>query len=129
MQPSDSTSLFSNYLVDRVHYDEMIQPNGHPRTHCKKLYGALNKSGIQDLRLLQERAERFFLHEGITFAVYDEDGAQERIIPIDLLPRIIAANDWQMLDRGLRQRLKAMNRFLGDIYGPNRSLTYGDLSI
>lgn len=125
MPVSDSKTLFTNYSVDDVHYDEMFHSDGNPRTHCKSLCDALNGIGIEEIKFMQDRAERFFLHEGITFAVYGEEGAQERIIPIDLLPRIIAAHDWQILDQGLRQRLSALNQFLADIYGRKRILTDG----
>jgi len=122
MQDSESTTLFENYQVDGIHYDELFHPDGRVRQHCKALCDALDSIGISEIKLMQDRAERFFLHEGITFAVYGEEGAQERIIPIDLLPRIVAAHDWKLLDEGLRQRLKALNLFLGDIYGSKRIL-------
>ena len=125
MQASNSKMLFDNYPVECAHYDEMFLSDGNPRPHCKKLCKALNSIGVEEIKLMQDRAERFFLHEGITFAVYGEQGAQERIIPIDLLPRILAAQDWQTLDQGLRQRLKALNLFLGDIYGDKRILSDG----
>ncbi len=125
MPDSDSKTLFANYPVDDVYYDEMFHPDGRPRTHCQKLCDALNGINIEEIKFMQDRAERFFLHEGITFAVYGEEGAQERIIPIDLLPRILAAHDWQILEQGLRQRLKALNRFIGDIYGAKQILTDG----
>ena len=66
-----------------------------------------------------------FLQEGITFAVYGEAGAQERIIPIDVVPRIVDADTWEFIERGLRQRLKALNLFLADIYGRGRILSDG----
>ena len=74
---------------------------------------------------MQERAERAFRYEGVTFAVYGEEGARERIIPIDFLPRILDADEWEFLERGLRQRLEALNRFLADVYGPARILADG----
>ena len=78
---------------------------------------------------MQNRAEQSFLHEGITVAVYGEEGAQERIIPIDFLPRILTAKDWNFISRGLRQRLKALNLFLADIYGPKEILADGVMPV
>ena len=125
MNPSEPTSLFSNYSVGKVYFDEMFRPDGTPRNACRMLYEALNEFSIEEMQTMQEHAERFFLHEGITFAVYGDDGAQERIIPIDLLPRILTPNDWRILDRGLTQRLSALNQFLGDIYGAKKILLDG----
>ncbi len=119
----ESESLFSNYPVDEVFFDEMFLPDGTPRDACRKLFDALSSVSIDEIKSMQERAERFFLHEGITFAVYGDEGAQERIIPIDLLPRILSAADWQILDQGLRQRLKALNLFLADIYSDRKILS------
>ena len=89
-----------------------------PRDHCRKLWEALDGMPRAEIAAMQERAEHSFLHEGITFAVYGEEGAQERIIPIDVLPRLLDAGAWELIERGLRQRLEALNRFLADIYGP-----------
>ncbi len=125
MRTSDSKSLFSNYETNEVYYDEMFHPEGEPRAHCHKLVKALNQISAEDIRSMQERAERSFLYEGITFAVYGEGRSQERIIPIDLLPRIVSAADWNILDQGLRQRLKALNLFLRDIYNAKQILSDG----
>ena len=83
----------------------------------------------EEIAAIQERAERSFLHEGITFAVYGEEGAQERIIPIDVLPRIIDAATWDFIERGLHQRIKALNLFLADIYGRGRILSDGVIPV
>ena len=107
----------------------MFRPDGTPRNHCRKLCDALDNIDTEEIKAMQERAERSFLHEGITFAVYGEGGSQERIIPIDFLPRIVSTHDWNILDRGLRQRLKALNLFLGDIYGSKRILSDGVLPV
>ena len=77
MSPSEPTSLFSNYSVGNVYFDEMFRPDGTPRNACKMLYEALNEFSVEEMQTMQEHAERFFLHEGITFAVYGDDGAQE----------------------------------------------------
>ena len=125
MTASDTPPLFANYEVDESFYDEMFRSIDEPREHCRRLCDALNRISTEEIESMQERAERAFLHEGITFAVYGEGGSQERIIPIDFLPRLLAAADWKILDRGLKQRLKALNLFLGDIYGAQRIISDG----
>ncbi len=118
-------TLFSGYEVNEVFYDEMFNADGSVRAHCHRLWETLNEISPADIAQLQERAERSFLNEGITFAVYGEAGAQERIIPIDFLPRLVSANDWNFIERGIQQRLHALNLFLGDIYGPRKILSDG----
>ena len=120
--PLEGESLFAGYEMDPSFYDEMFEPGGAPREHCGKLWKALDSMSRAEITTMQERAERSFLHEGITFAVYGEEGAQERIIPIDLLPRILDGGAWDLIERGLRQRLEALNLFLADVYGPARCL-------
>ena len=118
-------ALFSKYEVDETYYDEMFLADGGVRKHCRRLLNALECISSDEISSMQERAERSFLHEGITFAVYGEEGSQERIIPIDFLPRIISAGDWEFLERGLKQRLTALNLFLADIYGTRKILSDG----
>ncbi|MDE0702113.1 MAG: circularly permuted type 2 ATP-grasp protein [Rhodospirillaceae bacterium] len=117
--------LFAGYETDPAFYDEMFDADGAPRAHCRELWAALGETPRDELATMQERAERSFLHEGITFSVYGEEGAQERIIPIDIVPRIVDAEQWDLLERGLRQRLEALNLFLADIYGPGRVIADG----
>lgn len=121
--------LFDGYETDPAFYDEMFDDAGTPREHCRELWTALGDMTHVEVANMQERAERSFLHDGITFSVYDERGAQERIIPIDVLPRLIDADDWDFIERGLRQRLEALNLFLADIYGPGRILEDGVIPV
>ena len=65
---------------------------------------------------LQDGVYRHFLHEGITFTVLDADKATEQIIPIDCVPRLLTAGEWEHIERGLKQRLAALNLFLKDVY-------------
>ena len=122
---SGRCGLFADYGTDPAFYDEMFDPDGVPREHCRELWNTLKDTAPGEMAQMQERAERSFLHEGITFSVYGEESAQERIIPIDIIPRLVSAEDWDFLERGLRQRLKALNRFLSDIYGAGRILADG----
>ena len=120
-----SEHLFADYRIEPAFYDEMFDPSGAPRPQCRLLFEALDALPRLEIANMQERAERAFRYEGVTFAVYGEEGAQERIIPIDFLPRILDAGEWEFLERGLRQRLKALNLFLADVYGPARILADG----
>ena len=117
--------LFAGYTIDPDCYDEMFSEAGAPRPHCRALWEALDAMPRAEIASMQERAERSFLHDGVTFAVYGEEGAHERIIPIDFLPRILNAREWALIERGLRQRLEALNRFLADVYGKARILADG----
>ena len=126
---SNGKHLFAGYEIDADFYDEMFDATGAPRHHCRKLWEALDAIPRAEIASMQERAERSFLHEGITFSVYDEEEAHERIIPIDFLPRILYASEWDLIERGLRQRLEALNLFLADIYGPARILADGVLPV
>ncbi len=122
---SPGRRLFAGYACDPAFYDEMFERGGVPRPHSRNLWEALDAMPPEAAAGLQERAERSFLHEGVTFSVYGEDGAEERIIPIDVFPRIIDAAEWAIIERGLRQRLEALNLFLADVYGPARILADG----
>ena len=85
---STGQRLFAAYETRPAFYDEMFEASGAPRAHCRELCEALDGMRPAEIAAMQEYAERSFLHQGITFAVYGEEGAQERIIPIDFLPRL-----------------------------------------
>jgi uncharacterized circularly permuted ATP-grasp superfamily protein len=81
---------------------------------------------LDEFRRRKELADETFLRHGVTFAVYsDEQSGVERVFPFDLIPRIIAADDWREMERGLRQRIEALEAFLGDVYGEGRCMTEG----
>ena len=117
--------LFANYSLDDRFHDEMFSEPGKPREHYRLLLEALASLPLDRVAGMQEEAERSFLNDGITFAVYGEDSAQERIIPIDFLPRILARTEWECIVAGLTQRLRAINLFLKDVYGPARAVSDG----
>jgi uncharacterized circularly permuted ATP-grasp superfamily protein len=96
-------------------YDEMCEPDGEVRPHFRALAARLNTLAPDDLAERQRTLERFFLLQGITFTVYGAESTTERIIPTDLLPRIIPGAEWSKIEAGLTQRLKALNMFLADI--------------
>ena len=112
---------FDNYDLDPAIYDEMFLQDGTPREHCEQLYETLTRSSAEELNSIQERVARSFSNEGITFTVYGADEADERIIPVDSIPRVMSAPDWREIETGLTQRLRALNLFLEDVFGPSRS--------
>ena len=116
---------FDSYDLDPSIYDEMFLPDGTPREHCGQLYETLIEFSPKGLANIQERVTRSFSNEGITFTVYGDDEADERIIPIDCLPRVMSASDWQDLEAGLTQRISALNQFLDDVYGEARIIADG----
>jgi uncharacterized circularly permuted ATP-grasp superfamily protein len=117
-------AMFANYLLDAA-YDEMFDHAGEPRPHCQALYQDLLAASVPELRDHQSEAEKTFLTQGITFTVYGDTQGTERIFPYDLLPRVITAAEWRVLERGLTQRLTAINLFLTDIYHQGRILAEG----
>ena len=114
-------SLFSQYGLDNA-YDEMFEANWRARPHYGPLIEELLVASQDELRQRQLEADRAFLTQGITFTVYGDDQGTERIFPFDLLPRIITSREWDTLERGLAQRLTAINLFLKDIYHEGRIL-------
>ena len=108
---------FHNYSLDPAIYDEMFLPGGQPRDGWHRLQRELADFSDEELVNIQERVTRSFSNEGITFTVYGDDEADERIIPIDCIPRLLPAAEWDDLAAGLEQRLRALNHFLQDVYG------------
>ena len=116
---------FDAYDLNAEIYDEMFLPDGTPREHCRELYDTLCRLSDEELGAIQERVTHSFSTEGITFTVYGDDEADERIIPIDCVPRLLSAAEWQHLESGLTQRIGALNRFLADVYGEARIIADG----
>ena len=108
-----------------VPYDEMMAPDGEVRPHYAALARRVASLADEDLAERQRLLERFFLLQGITFTVYGAESSTERIIPTDLLPRIIPAAEWTTIEAGLIQRLRALNMFLADIYSDQKILRDG----
>ena len=116
---------FRDYARDAAVYDELFQPDGLPRPGWETLHRALGNFSDGELAGIQERVNSSFTSEGITFTVYGDDEAEERIIPIDCVPRLLSGADWRYLEAGLFQRVRALNRFLQDVYGEARIIADG----
>jgi len=106
-------------------YDEMFDRDGLVRQHYAAFDARLSQLPPEELQRRQQACELSFLHQGITFTVYSDNQSTERIIPTDLLPRIVTAPEWDRIERGLKQRIQALNLFLRDIYSEGRVLRDG----
>ncbi|CAH0995544.1 hypothetical protein EMA8858_01667 [Emticicia aquatica] len=115
---------FNNYNTENF-FDEMVTPDGNPRIGNQFLKNKIENLAFENLKNKQKAAERSMVSAGITFNVYSEDGGTERIIPIDIVPRIIDSQEWDNLERGLVQRITALNLFLQDIYNEQKIIRDG----
>jgi uncharacterized circularly permuted ATP-grasp superfamily protein len=106
-------------------YDEMFRSTDLPRKQYRPLYTQLLNLGADELRRSKQEADQSFFNQGITFTVYGSEKGTERIFPHDLLPRIITAAEWETIERGLTQRITALNLFLKDVYHEARIIEEG----
>lgn len=106
-------------------YDEMFERPGVPREHCRAVADTLAQMTDADLAESRHRADLSFLNLGITFTVYSESTGVERIFPFDLIPRVIPTNEWAHIERGLKQRIMALNAFVQDVYNEQAIITSG----
>lgn len=97
-------------------YDELFLGDGAPRPEFRSLVDRIDSLPEGDFLRYHKAAERDLMHMGITFNVYGDELGQERIFPFDLVPRLVTAEEWDRVERGLRQRIRALNMFLNDIY-------------
>jgi uncharacterized circularly permuted ATP-grasp superfamily protein len=119
-----AASLFARYELDSS-FDEMFSPGHLPRDAYRLLFDRLLELPATEWRHRQQAADRAFLNQGVTFTVYGNDEGTERIFPYDILPRIISGAEWSVVERGLAQRLLALNLFLKDIYHEGKILAEG----
>lgn len=106
-------------------YDEMFAASGDARDHYHSLHKQLLNLPAEELLRSKQEADLSFFNQGITFTVYDREEGTERIFPHDLLPRIITSAEWQTIERGLTQRITALNLFLKDLYHERHILRDG----
>lgn len=106
-------------------YDEMLEADGAPRAHCDDYWRWLEAQPQELLAQKRSEADALFHRVGITFAVYGESSGTERLIPFDIVPRMIPAGDWARLEAGLAQRVRALNAFIADIYHEQNILQAG----
>jgi uncharacterized circularly permuted ATP-grasp superfamily protein len=104
-------------------YDEMFDSQGAARAGCALLARTLASIPDDEFARRQRAAERALLHIGSTFNVYGHEQGVEKIFPFDMIPRIVPASEWRVLERGLAQRARALNLFIDDVYHSQRALT------
>ena len=97
-------------------YDEMFLPDGTPRPEARALVDRIEGLPTGEFMRRHTAAEQTLLNTGITFTVYGDEAGTERIFPFDVVPRIIAHDAWDPIERGLKQRVEALNRFIDDVY-------------
>jgi uncharacterized circularly permuted ATP-grasp superfamily protein len=108
-------------------YDEMFEAAGKPRPHVRLLLEIIESLSDGQLLRYKHAAERLLLQMGITFNVYGDSAGTERIFPFDLIPRIVPAEEWDRIERGLKQRIHALNAFLDDMYHDRKILRNGTI--
>jgi uncharacterized circularly permuted ATP-grasp superfamily protein len=116
--------LFEGYDLAGF-FDEMFDADGAPRRHYRRLHGALGGMSATEFRARCELADLTLVNQGITFTVYGDAQGVEKPFPVDLVPRIVPAEEWAVLKRGLEQRVRALNLFLHDVYHEGKILKDG----
>ncbi len=120
-----ATPLLADYPGLPGTWDELFTESGAPRPAFRKAYDALGAHTRAGFAMCQGLAERALLNQGVTFSVYSDQRGTEKIFPFCLVPRMVSAPDWAALERGLVQRVRALELFLDDIYGDQRILADG----
>jgi uncharacterized circularly permuted ATP-grasp superfamily protein len=123
--PEPGSRLFDGYRPHATAWDEMFQQPGVPHAHCQSLVARLGRLGRDELLARRQSADLAFINQSITFSVYSDRRGVEKIFPFDLLPRPVAAQEWTRVERGLLQRIQALNAFLDDVYHDQRILRDG----
>lgn len=110
-----SSTLFNTYQVSPTVWDEMFSQDA-TRKHYANVQGYLESVSNESLTRKEELAKSLFMSQGVTFTVYSSGEGIEKIFPFDIIPRIITAAEWDLIERGIKQRLRALNLFIKDIY-------------
>ncbi|MGA3067518.1 MAG: circularly permuted type 2 ATP-grasp protein, partial [Tepidisphaeraceae bacterium] len=113
--------MFDNYEVNGL-FDEVFAASDEPRSHYAPLVSRLKALGHPAFERRRRMTDVLFRNQGITFTVYSDTRGVEKIFPFDLVPRIVPADEWELIERGLTQRITALNLFCQDIYHGQRIL-------
>ena len=125
-KPEEKSNLFEAYQQRPEFYDEMFSTNKTPHSFTKEFVKSFNNFPLQDIRSIDKLTSRFFLNEGITFNIYDDKkGGVQRTFPMDIIPRVMSSEEWNFIEKGLSQRMRALNLFLKDIYSEEKILKDG----
>ena len=106
-------------------FDETFESPGKPRKTCLQFASRLQELTDEELASRQEAAEFLLRDLGITFTVYGHESGTEKICPFDLLPRIVNGNEWDEIEKGLKQRIEALNLFVDDVYNDQKIIRDG----
>ncbi|MCC9654804.1 circularly permuted type 2 ATP-grasp protein [Rhodopirellula halodulae] len=106
-------------------FDEVVDQKGVARPDSVALVDLINRLPPGELKRRQQAIERSLYQMGITFTVYSDSAGTEKIMPFDIVPRIVAPDVWTHIDSGLKQRIRALNRFLSDIYNERKIIADG----
>src|SRR4051812_49248058 len=117
--------LFDDYQRHPTAWDELFAAPGRPHGCTVPLLERLGELTVPEFQMLRSNADLVFINQGITFSVYSDRRGVEKIFPFDLVPRPIAGAEWQNLEAGLQQRIKALNLFLHDVYHDRNILRDG----
>src|SRR6201986_1761871 len=109
-------AYFNQYHPTPNTWDEMFGADSKICDHYQKVINYLTKESIDELNKKEDLAKRLFMSQGITFTVYNSGEGIEKIFPFDIIPRIITADEWAFVEKGIKQRLTALNLFLKDVY-------------
>jgi uncharacterized circularly permuted ATP-grasp superfamily protein len=110
---------FAAYSADGF-YDEMFDVDGTPRPRCEGIVRRIEALSEGELQRRQRDAERTLMNLGITFTVYGHEAGTEKIWPFDVVPRVVEATEWDVIERGLKQRITALNMFIDDVYNERK---------
>jgi uncharacterized circularly permuted ATP-grasp superfamily protein len=117
--------LFESYKPIPGTFDEMVDDDGQPRPQARRAVRTLEGLSPTQFSQYQSLAELSLYSQGVTFSVYSDRRGTEKIFPICLVPRVIAAAEWERVEKGLAQRISALCAFLDDMYGPQKILASG----
>lgn len=117
--------MFFDQYSNNKFFDEMFDSDGTVRPHYRAILERLQTLTVDTYEQKRQAVDLSFLRQGITFTVYGEEEGTEKIFPFDLMPRIIPHSEWEFLERGLTQRIQALNMFLKDVYSEQRIIKEG----
>ena len=126
-RPTHPAGPFSETYDPGAFFDEMYAATGQPRPHYRELAEELGRLSSDEFEERRRAVELSFVNQGIGFTVYGQEEGIERIFPFDLIPRVIPGAEWDRLERGLIQRVRALNLFLEDIYHDQRIVRDGKI--
>ena len=121
--PRPAVGALASYDAQR-HFCE-LRHSAEVSPHGRIIRERLDKFGLDELSHRARAAEAELYNQGITFTIYSDGDAIDRILPFDVIPRVITAEDWAVIESGVRQRVQALNLFLADVYGRQQVLKDG----